>query len=117
MPERPELPDFHLTVARTGDRAVVAVAGEMDLVTAGDFAEAVRDQLAGGPVVLDFAALSFMDSSGVRVLDTLLREAEREGWTLVVRPQLHANVRQILDMTGMIGVLPLEDERPSEESR
>jgi len=116
MPQRPELPEFHLTVDEADDHAVVAVAGEMDLVTAGSFADAVSERLAEGPVVLDLGGLSFMDSSGVRALDTLLRDAERQGRSLTMRPGLHDAVRQILEVTGMFAILPIEDERPSREA-
>jgi len=115
MPPVPELPDFRLTVARAGERTVVAAAGEMDLVTAGDFDTTVREHLAAGPVLLDLRELSFMDSSGVRALDALLRDVDRQGWSLAVHPDLHGNVRQILEITGMLSSLPMEDDRRFEE--
>lgn len=81
--------------------------GELDLATADAYATAVREQLAAGPVLLDLGELSFMDSSGVRTLGALMRDAAREGWTLAVRPEMQANVRQVLEITGMTGILPL----------
>jgi anti-anti-sigma factor len=90
------------------DRAVIAVTGELDLATVGDFAAAVQTQLRDGPVLVDLSELSFMDSSGVRILDTLLREVDRQGWTLTIGPELQPGVRQVLEMTGMLACLPID---------
>ncbi len=48
----------------------VCVAGEVDLDTAGQVANAVRNAVATGPreVHLDMAAVTFLDSSGIRTL-------------------------------------------------
>jgi anti-sigma B factor antagonist len=105
-------PDYGTTVDRSGERSVVAVRGEIDLATATAFAATVRGELAAGPVVLDVAALSFMDSSGVQALDGILRDAAREGWVLRVEGPLHPAVEQVLRMTGMLDVLPLGRDGP-----
>lgn len=102
-----EQPNLRVTTAPAGEWTVVAAAGELDLATADEYAGAVRERLAAGPVLLDLAELEFMDSSGVRTLGALLRDAAREGWTLAVRPEIRPNVRQVLDITGMSGVLPI----------
>ena len=103
-------PELRLTAAPGGSWTVLAVTGELDLVTAADFGDGLRHHLAGGPVLLDLSALSFMDSSGVRTLGEVLRDAAREGWTLAVRPEMQPTVRQVLDITGMMGVLPMHQE-------
>ena len=106
----PAPPDFRLTVLAAAGRTVVSAAGELDLATAPDFAATVLEQLQGGPVVLDLHELSFMDSTGVRMLDALLHESDTRGWRFVVRPDLHRSVRQVLELTGMMAALPLEDQ-------
>jgi len=98
-----------LTVVHRGDEPVLAAVGEIDLATADAFAAGLREHLARGPVVLDLRDLSFMDSSGVRVLDAVLREMVREGWRLSVRPEMHDNVKMVLEMTGMLKVLPVRE--------
>ena len=98
---------FELVTEPQADRAVVHVSGELDIATAPDFETAVREQLAQGPVVLDLSGLDFMDSSGVRALDAVLRE---DG-SLVLRPELTELVRQVLDITGLLGELPFEENR------
>ena len=91
-------------------RTTVAVAGEVDLATAGEVADASRDALREGPVRLDLRDVTFMDSSGVRMLDALARDCEREGWDLLIASEMRDSVVQILELTGMVDVLPLADE-------
>jgi len=107
--EIPEPPELHLTALGADGHTVLAVAGEMDIATAPEFTAALREQLAGGPVLLDLRRLTFMDSSGVRALDVLMREVERERWSLTIRSDMHRNVRQVLALTGMLEALPLQD--------
>ncbi|MBA3748045.1 MAG: STAS domain-containing protein [Solirubrobacterales bacterium] len=107
--EIPEPPELHVTALRSGGVTNVAVAGEMDIASVGDFGAAVREHLASGPVLLDLRKLTFMDSSGVRALDALMRDVEREGWSLTIRSDMHGNVRQVLRLTGMLDALPLQD--------
>jgi anti-anti-sigma factor len=101
-----------LTVAGAAGERTVAAVGEIDLATADAFAATLRDHLASGPVLLDLREVSFMDSSGVRVLDALMRDVEREGWSLALRPEMQSRVRMVLEMTGMLSALPLRE--PSE---
>jgi anti-sigma B factor antagonist len=93
------------------NRTAVAVTGEIDLATADGMGEAVRAHLRSGPVLLDLAGVTFMDSSGVRVLDALLREVTEEGWDLRVAPTLTEAVVQVLELTGMRAQLPFDDEQ------
>jgi anti-anti-sigma factor len=100
----PQPPEFSVTTERLGERALVVAAGEVDLHTVGDLEAAVRAELEQRPVVLDLSAVSFMDSSGVRLLDALMRD----GAFLTIRRTLQPAVRQVLDMTRMTSVLEFE---------
>jgi anti-anti-sigma factor len=91
------------------DRTAVAVTGEIDLATADAMGDAVRKHLRAGPVLLDLSQVEFMDSSGVRVLDTLLREIDVEGWDLLIVPTLTEAVAQVLELTGVHDQLPFDD--------
>ena len=112
MPVRdiPSHPEFSVTASEDGERTRLAVSGEVDLVTAPEVAAAAEEHLARGPVLLDLAEVGFLDSSGIRVLDGLMRLCSEKGFELRVDPRLRANVRQVLDMTGMLQVLPMEAE-------
>ena len=110
MPGVPEPPGFSVQATPAADgRTVVAARGELDLAVAAGFTSLVRDRLVEGPVLVDLREVVFLDSAGVRSLNTLLHESEEHGWSLGLCAGLHANVVQILEITGMMGVLPLED--------
>ncbi|HSZ70649.1 MAG TPA: STAS domain-containing protein [Solirubrobacteraceae bacterium] len=113
----PGLPRFGLTVTQGPPQTVLAVSGELDLATAAEFAAGVREQLASGPLTLDLRALSFMDSSGIRALDGLLRDAESEGRSLLIDGDLQESVRKVLELTGMLATLPLVDGLTAPEGR
>ena len=100
--------EFHLTVTVADCRSVVAAAGELDIAHTDELTAALWEQLAQGPVHLDVSGLTFMDSSGVRLLDALMRDVDANGWTLTLSTQLHPAVRRVLELTGMLALLPFE---------
>ena len=84
MPDEPT-ESFDLHERAEGGRAVVALRGELDLSTVDE----VRDRLdtlraANRPVVLDLDGLTFMDSTGIRLVLESVRHSEREGWPFAV---------------------------------
>ena len=105
----PEIPAFSLDVTSADGRTTVAVTGEVDLATAGALTDAVRDALASGPATVDLRDVVYLDSSGIRALNTLLRECSEHGWTMTVCSELRDPVVQILELTGMLPLLPLQD--------
>jgi anti-sigma B factor antagonist len=109
-------PLFSLDVAVGDGRTTVSVAGELDLAYAEELSTAIRRGLADGPVLVDLRELAFMDSSGVRAINTALREASEAGRELRFVSEMQPGVVQVLEMTGMLGLLALE-EQPLEESR
>jgi anti-sigma B factor antagonist len=98
-------PEFSIEVAEADGRVRVSVSGDVDLVTAPRLQEAVEQHLPDRPVLLDLTGVGFLDSSGVRVLDRLLRL----GGDLRIARQLAPNVEQVLRLTGMLDVLPVDD--------
>ncbi len=105
-------PGLEWAIERSGGRAVIGVTGELDIATVADLGPAVRAELPQCPVVLDLSGLCFIDSSGVRLIDTLLREVDAAGWTLTFKPGFQRAVRQVLEMTGMLAVLPIDGAPP-----
>ena len=110
--DRADPPAFSLDVTAGDDACTtVTVAGELDLATADDFSRAVQSGLATGPVVIDLRKVTFMDSAGVRALNAALRESVEHGRELRVSVGMHPGVVQVLEMTGMLGLLPVEQGR------
>ena len=104
------VPGFTLDVhPADGGGSRVVCGGELDLAVAAEFRRRIAALLTDGPVVLDLGRLEFMDSSGVRALDALTGIAEAEGHAFRVGSDMQSPVRQVLEMTGMLGVLTLTD--------
>ncbi len=80
---------------------VVAMHGELDQVDAASVAAALAAVAAPGPeIIVDLAALTFIDSSGVAALAHGRREARRAGGNLVLAaPQ--QQVRRVLAITRL----------------
>lgn len=90
---------------RDGGATTVSVTGEVDLANADELAHAIRAALPEGDVVLDLRAVVFMDSAGVRALNTGLREAGEAGRALRLAAGLQPSVAQILELTGMTSLI------------
>ena len=84
----------------------LTLRGELDLTVA-DQLENRLEQLraAGTGVRLDLSELSFIDSSGIRVVIRARIEASREGWALDVDPHVSESVRRPLELLGLGDVL------------
>lgn len=96
-----------LGVVEVDDATVVAVSGELDLCTVPGLHELVASQIAAGRVrlVLELSELTFCDATGAGELlrcRRLLRERGGRLSLLQVSPQ----VRRVLRITGLTGVLP-----------
>ena len=102
--------DFDMTVERDERGARLTLRGELDLATAAQLEQALAR--AGDDVLLDLRGLTFMDSTGVRVL---LEAAEGgpAGLRIVLPPS--GDVRVTIEETGIAPLLPLVDPRPEEQ--
>jgi anti-sigma B factor antagonist len=81
--------------------------GELDMATADDLSEILREtERRGDPVVLDFEGISFMDSSGLRVL--LEAASAEDVGTSVVIVHPTEQVRRVLDISIPGGAPGLE---------
>ena len=98
--------DFEVATARDGERLTVAPAGELDLATVPDVEAALRGaEPAPGQVVLDLSAVTFMDTSGLRlVLEEEKRAAERGSSFLIVPGP--PSVQRIFELSGVADRLP-----------
>ena len=84
----------------------VCIAGEVDMTTAPQVSDAVQTALAARPreVHLDMAAVTFLDSSGIRTLFQAHREAAEQGSVLRV-VNAHRRVTTVLKITGVLNLL------------
>ena len=101
------LPGLRMRAEHSDARIVLIVMGELDIATSGAFVAAIQERLGERPLLLDLRELSFIDSSGVHAIDGIIAQADREDAALSIHPDLHDHVRQVLEMTGMMPLLPL----------
>ncbi len=100
--------------AAEGDVVVVVVEGEHDIYTAPTLRERLDEALdRGGGVVVDLTGATFVDSSVLgALLDARRRAHESEqGFVVSIGDTVEPGVRRILDITGLVPVLPVVNGR------
>ena len=97
-----------LSTRPLGDRAIVSVAGEVDLETASELGEHALDALhhVSKRLVLDITDVTFMDSTGLKVLVSVERRAQLAGGSFVLVGAT-PTVLRILTLTGLDQVFTL----------
>lgn len=101
--------EFKIVRSTTGNRVTLSITGELDLGTVSVLAESlgrVGDDV--DTLTVDLSELTFMDSTGLRLLIELDQQARREAWTLsLVRPR-HESAAAVLEATGADRALPFD---------
>jgi anti-anti-sigma factor len=90
---------FRCDVARDGELERITLAGELDLASTGH----VEPVLRGNGVeqrLLDLSDLTFMDSSGLRLILSAHAAARREGWSLQIVPG-PPSVQRVFQICGV----------------
>lgn len=100
--------ELTIDVRRDGDRAVVAVAGELDIASVARLGEALRSVDDAAATVLDLRELRFLDTSGLRAVIEEHRRAETEGRALTIR-RGPASVQRVFELAGVHDRLPFVD--------
>jgi anti-anti-sigma factor len=88
--------------------AVVALTGELDVLTAPDVRRVLQDAGADGDVVVDLSEVTFIDCSN---LGTLLEARNRLGSRLSLRA-CSRPVQRLLALTGLCDAFTLVDAEP-----
>jgi anti-anti-sigma factor len=101
---------LHVDVDVRDGHAVVTAAGEIDVETAGSLASAVAEALEAGHqrVLVDFADVTFIDSTGLGVLVKSHRKAESlSAFFAVVHPT--PQTRKLIAVLGLDQLLHVYD--------
>jgi anti-anti-sigma factor len=101
--EPPALHDFDGTCQTSWLRP----PGDLDLETVPALDAVVRELVEHGVqrVIIDLRALSFIDLSGVKLLKSLSRRAQRDGWELLLI-EGNPTVRRVIELAGTRAKLP-----------
>ena len=101
-------------IVQLSGRTCVALHGELDDASA----PALRDQLTDlidsdvtGDLILEIAALTFVDSIGLSVIVTLHKQLDANGRRLVIQSPTPM-VRRLLMITGLDDILRIEPPTP-----
>jgi anti-anti-sigma factor len=96
---------FEISESFEPDGVRVKVVGELDVAVIQRLQQHL-DSLArtGETVVLDLSELAFIDSSGLNVIVTTLRQAEREGWELKIDHNMSPTVLRVVKLMGLDAV-------------
>ena len=87
------------------ERVLVTAEGELDMAEAGGLRECLMEACEQGlPVVLDFAAVTFVDSSALGVLASANKHIRDNGCHLTVI-NCKPRVLTTMTITGLIAVL------------
>ena len=88
----------------------LCVRGEVDIVSAGGLTDALTAATVGASaVILDLTAVTFFDSSGVRLVDRLARACGRNDAAFRVVAPKAGIARRVLDLVGLGDALASED--------
>jgi anti-sigma B factor antagonist len=102
MPSELEEP-LIIEASEEGTETVLVLGGELDPHTAPLLRDQIERSLGAGRVnlVLDLAGLSFIDSSGLRVIISAHKDTAERGGHLVLRSP-SPTARRLLDITGLL---------------
>jgi anti-sigma B factor antagonist len=101
--------DLTVGIRRHGRVTVVEVDGEIDIASAPQLEHVLGQALIGGAeIVIDLAAVEFMDVSGLRVLLNAQRQADGDGIPVML-VNVPSPVMRLVVLTGAGEVLRTED--------
>ncbi len=98
-----------LNISKTidGDKAVFALEGRLDTVTAPDLEKELQESTEGlKELVLDFEKLEYISSAGLRVLLSAQKTMSKQGGMKLIH--VNETIREIFEVTGFSDILTIE---------
>jgi anti-sigma B factor antagonist len=107
---------FQINARRVGQRVVLAVSGEVDLLTAPDLSTAIQDAEPCHELWVDLTDVSFMDSTGISALVQAQRATRqaRHSFAVICPP---GPVRRVFELSGVDGHMMLFPHRSAANGR
>jgi anti-sigma B factor antagonist len=101
------VPLFRVTVETLEKTCLIRASGELDRSTVDRLSSALDAARADGvTALLDLSAVSFMDTTGLRVLLRSARAADAHDWALFI-VQTSSAVSRLIELSGTGSQLPL----------
>lgn len=103
---------FHHQLSEEQGSQLLALKGRIDSATAGLFEQAVLGlfDAPGRRAVLDFAAVDYISSAGLRVVLMAAKRA-RQGEGRLLLCALPQHVREVFEISGFLKIIEAVDER------
>ena len=92
---------------KNGSAVVIALEGRLDTTTAPELEECLNQTYEGlTDLTLDFSALEYISSAGLRVLLAAQKKMNEHG-KLVVK-NVNEDIKEVFDITGFSDILTIE---------
>ena len=90
-----------------GTELTVTIAGRLDTTTAPQLEAEIKQSIDGiKKLVLDFTALEYLSSAGLRVLLTTQKTMNKQGEMII--KNVNETINEIFEVTGFIDILNIE---------
>ena len=97
------------TIQETDERIIAILSGELDTAAAAQTEKDLQPLLEskGKEIVLDCNDLEYISSSGLRVLLSILKQAQAVGSRVVLK-NVNDVIHDVLDISGFISIFDIE---------
>ncbi len=97
-----------MTIEKTtnGNELTVTLTGRLDTATAPQLEAELKDLSSVEKLVLDFAALEYLSSAGLRVLLAAQKVMNKQG-KMIIR-NVNETIAEIFEVTGFVDILTIE---------
>ena len=90
-----------------GTELTVTIVGRLDTTTAPDLEASLKESFEGvTKLILDFTALEYLSSAGLRVLLAAQKVMNKQG-EMIIR-NVNETINEIFEVTGFIDILTIE---------
>lgn len=94
---------------KTAQQLQVRLEGRLDTTTAPALEGALSDALDGvTELILDFSALEYLSSAGLRVLLAAQKRMNKQG-SMVIK-NVNDSILEVFEITGFLGILSIDNE-------
>ncbi|WAC08748.1 MAG: STAS domain-containing protein [Thermodesulfobacteriota bacterium] len=103
---------------REQEAAVVSLKGRMDAVSSPEFEKEMAALIAEGnnALILDFAALDYISSSGLRSILTITKKLKEKDGKLLIAG-LKGMVKEVFEISGFRSIIPIFESVESARSQ